>query len=110
MSIATSAASQWHAIIDEFRQSGLTQAEFCRRRDLSLQTFRKYLYGSRPVAKTTPIVEFLPVATPIPTPQDPRREPDSLVLILAGGRRVAVAPGFDSQTLKRLVEAIEGLA
>ncbi len=109
MSIATSAASRWQAIINEFRQSGLTQAEFCRQRDLSLQTFRKYLYGSRPVAKTTPVVEFLPLTAPIALPQAPRLEPDSLVLILAGGRRIAVAPGFDSQTLKRLIETIEGL-
>jgi hypothetical protein len=110
MPLASSAASRWQAISDEFRQSGLTQAEFCRQRDLSLQTFRKYLYGSRPIAKTTPVAEFLPVTTPIPSPQAPRCEPDSLVLILADGRRVAVAPGFDSQTLKRLIETIEGLA
>ncbi len=108
MSIATSAACRWQAIIDEFRQSALTQAEFCRQRDLSLQTFRKYLYGSRPVVKTTPVVEFLSVTAPITLAQAP--QPDPIVLILADGRRVAVAPGFDSQTLKRLVETIEGLA
>ena len=53
---STSAASRWQAVIEEYRQSGLTQAESCRQRDLSLQTFLKYLYGSRPVAKTTPVV------------------------------------------------------
>lgn len=107
---STSATSRWRAIIDEFRQSGLKQAVFCRQRDLSLQTFRKYLYGSRPVAVPAPAVEFLPVATLSNTPQAPRHDPDPLVLILADGRRVAIAPGFDPQTLRRLVETIESLA
>jgi hypothetical protein len=110
MSIRTSAASRWQAIIDEFRRSGLKQAEFCRQRDLSLQTFRKYLYGSRPVATSNPVVEFLPVTSPTTPIEDPQPRTDLLVLILADGRRVAVAPGFDSQTLKRLIETIEGLA
>jgi hypothetical protein len=107
---SASAASGWQAIIDEFRQSGLKQAEFCRQRDLSLQTFRKYLYGSRLITKTESVVEFLPVTTPSNTPQAPPRDPDPLILILADNRRVAVAPGFDPQTLRRLIETIEGLA
>lgn len=110
MSLATSAASRWRPIIDEFRQSGLKQAEFCRRRGLSLHTFRKYFYGSRSVANPAPVVEFLPVTSPATPASDLRRDPDHLVLVLADGRRVAVAPGFDAQTLRRLVEAIEALA
>jgi hypothetical protein len=106
---ANSAASRWRVILDEFQQSGLKQAEFCRRRGLSLHTFRKYLYGSRPVAPPARAVEFLPVTTPV---QQTRHEPaaDLIVLILAEGRRVAVSPGFDSQTLRRLLETVEGLA
>lgn len=39
----------WTATLNDFRRSGLTQAEFCRRRDLPLHTFRKHLYrGRRP--------------------------------------------------------------
>jgi hypothetical protein len=110
MPLATSAASRWQAVIDEYLQSGLKQAEFCRQRDLSLQTFRKYLYGSRPVANHAPVVEFLPVTNPTTPIGEPQPGTDLLVLILADGRRVAVAPGFDPQTLRRLVEAIEGLA
>ncbi len=45
-----SAATRWRTVIDDFQQSGLKHAEFCRRRGLSLHTFRKYLYGSRPIA------------------------------------------------------------
>jgi hypothetical protein len=110
MSGSASASSRWRDIIDEFRHSGLTQAEFCQQRGLSLGTFRKYLYGSRPIAKTAPVVEFLPVTSQTPPIEDPQPTTDLLVLILAGGQRVAVAPGFDSRTLKRIVETIEGLA
>jgi hypothetical protein len=32
-----------------------------------------------------------------------------LEVVLAGGRRIGVAPGFDEGTLGRLVRALEGL-
>jgi hypothetical protein len=38
---------RWNALLNDFRRSGLTQAEFCRRRQISLHTFRKRRYGSR---------------------------------------------------------------
>jgi len=37
--------AQWHAAIADFRRSGLTQPEFCRRRRLPLHTFRRRLYA-----------------------------------------------------------------
>jgi hypothetical protein len=107
----------WLAAIDEFRRSGLTQAEFCRRRELPLHTFRRYLYGRRGITTAPAATETTPVA---PAPADAPRfvpvtlvaEPDAtaadpLVLILDGRRRIAVAPGFDPQTLRRLLDALE---
>ena len=110
----------WSEVFDDQRRSGLTQAEFCRRRGLSLHAFRKHLYAPSPA----------PVAQPIPAAPSPAHRPrlvpvtlitdpvapessssppaDPLVLILDGRRRIAVAPGFDAETLRRLVEAIEG--
>jgi hypothetical protein len=35
----------WSAMIADFRRSGLTQVEFCRRRQLSLHSFRSWLYS-----------------------------------------------------------------
>ncbi len=35
----------WRQVFDDHRQSGLTQAEFCRGLDLSLHAFRKNLYA-----------------------------------------------------------------
>jgi hypothetical protein len=39
---------RWNALLNDFRRSGLTQAEFCRRRDISLHSLRKRLYSPRP--------------------------------------------------------------
>jgi hypothetical protein len=35
----------WTALLNDFRRSGLTHAEFCARRGFSLHTFRKHLYA-----------------------------------------------------------------
>ena len=107
---------RWNALLNEFRRSGLTQAEFCRRRQISLHSFRKHLYQPQPAPTAssdhrpaTPADRhFLPVTIlPDPTPSitDPTAH---LELVLPNGRRIAVAPGFDPQTLRRLITAVEG--
>src|SRR3954451_23075378 len=101
-----SAASRWRAVIDDFHQAGLKQTEFCRRRGLSLHTFRKYLYGSPPATAVTPHAKFLPLTTLAETSEPERSDPDPIVLILPRGRRVAVAPGFDADTLGRLLDVL----
>ena len=106
---------RWKALLNDFRRSGLTQAEFCRRRQISLPSFRKHLYQpspaqtasseDRPATPADP--HFLPVTIlPDPTPSitDP---PAHLELILPNGRRIAVAAGFDPHTLRRLIAAVE---
>jgi hypothetical protein len=105
---------RWNALLQEFRRSGLTQAEFCHRRGLSLHAFRKHLYRV-PAPKPTPAnplptdasASFLPVTIrPDPVPSTAAsREP--LELLLANGRRIAVAPGFDPQTLRQLLATVE---
>jgi hypothetical protein len=37
----------WQAAMAEFRRSGLTQPEFCRRHGVPLHTFRRRLYARR---------------------------------------------------------------
>jgi hypothetical protein len=107
---------RWKSLLHEFRHSGLTQAEFCRRRQISLHSFRKHLYPPRP-SQPTPSDDrpsaaagppFLPVTIlPDPTPSIP--VPSShLELILSNGRRIAVVPGFDPQTLRHLIAVVEG--
>jgi hypothetical protein len=106
---------RWNALLNDFRRSGLTQAEFCRRRQISLHSFRKHLYLPRPSqpapgddrSPATTDHYFLPVTIlPDPIPSITASQPH-LELILSNGRRIAVAPGFDPQTLRRLISVVE---
>jgi hypothetical protein len=106
---------RWNAILNDFRRSGLTQPEFCRRRDISLASFRYQFYKPRS-SKPSPSDNrtsagahnhFLPVTIlPDPTPSTIASQPH-LELVLSSGRRIAVAPGFDDQTLRRLIAIVE---
>ena len=116
----TSDDAHWVAAIDDFRSSGLTQPEFCRRRGLPLHTFRRRLYA-RPGATTSPatgpdpaalISPDTPLFLPVTLVADPTTPPpaaapaDPVVLILDDRLRIAVAPSFDPETLRRLLDAI----
>jgi len=105
--------TRWNALLNDFRKSGLTHAEFCRRRGISIHSFRKRLYQAptpKPIPANRPsdaAAHFLPVTIapdPIPATVDPRQP---LELLLGNGRRIAVAPGFDPQTLRRLIATVE---
>jgi hypothetical protein len=105
---------RWNALLNDFRRSGLTHAEFCQRRGISLHSFRKRLYQA-PASKPTPTdppsdaaaLHFLPVTIlPDPIPATAAARPP-LELLLGNGRRIAVAPGFDPQTLRQLIATVE---
>src|SRR3954470_23949593 len=66
---------RWNALLNDFRRSGLTHAESCQRRGISIHAFRKRLYQA-PIPKPTPAnhptddgatPDFLPV-TILPDP------------------------------------------
>lgn|SRR5512134_3970617 len=103
---------RWEDILDDFRNSGLTHVEFCRRRQLPLSTFRRRLYRDRSTRATPQVARpsttpFLPVTVrPEPTPASVA-PPQPLELILPHGRRIAIAPGFDAETLRRLLDVLE---
>ena len=106
---------RWCAILNEFRRSGLTHAEFCQRRDISIHSFRKRLYAAA-ISKPSPTADpsasasssgFLPV-TILPDPEPAGAvNLQALELIFPNGRRIAVAPGFDPETLRRLITVVE---
>src|SRR5438477_11409138 len=66
---------RWNALLNEFRRSGLTQAEFCQRRGISIHSFRKRLYQvptpkpapTNPLSSDAATPHFLPV-TILPDP------------------------------------------
>lgn len=122
-------AAEWAALIDEWRQSGLGLPAFCKLRGLSRGTMQNWVYKpalklavedarrdsrARRDAPATaehpaPPPAFLPVrfAAIIPPVNEPTSHP-ALEVVLGGGRRIAVGPGFDPETLRRVVAALEG--
>ena len=105
---------RWNALLNDFRRSGLTHAEFCERRGISIHSFRKHLYRV-PAPKPNPAnhpssdaaAHFFPVTVlpdPIPATAASRQP---IELLLGNGRRIAVAPGFDPQTLRQLIAVVE---
>ena len=98
-------------LVNEFQTSGLPPGEFCRRHGLAPSTLRRNL-RKQGVAqnKAAAGVRFVAVKlNGAPGPATPATAPAGLEVVLTGGRRIAVGPGFDVTTLGRLVRALEGL-
>ena len=93
-------------LVSAFPTSGLRAQEFCRRHGLAPSTLRRNLKraGALP-APAPPGVRFVAVNVNGTVPPAPA----GLEVVLAGGRRIAVGPGFDVATLGQLVRALEGL-
>jgi hypothetical protein len=117
MAITKPGTPSWPNLIAQWRLSGLTQAEFCTRRGLSLPTFRYHLYkpgrgsgspGRAPETATNGTPLFLPVVChPAPQREGLLVPPGSAIeVILPDGLRIAITPGFDPQTLRRVVDAL----
>jgi hypothetical protein len=125
-------ALKWAALVDEWRQSGLKLPEFCRRQGLVLGTMQGWVYKpplkraienarraergkagtssvkSKPSAPV-PAPAFLPVRlAEVATTVSPElRNRDAIEVVLRTGQRVVVGPGFDQETLRRVVAALE---
>lgn len=125
-----SGAAEWAVRIDQWRESGLSLPAFCQRHGLSRGTMQNWVYkptlkravdDARRASQTprdTPAVTaelsaqqptFLPVRlVEGTTPSAEPRSRSAIEVILCQGRRVAVGPGFDPETLRRVVAALEG--
>lgn len=117
------------AVIADFRRSGLTQVEFCRRRHISVHSFRSWLYNLR---HDLPSVDSLDTPSPTPAPATTRsspatflpvhvrpassvamadhvvsKSPPALELVLSGDHFVRIPLGFDPATLHQLLDVLE---
>lgn len=107
------------ALVGLWRRSGLSLPAFCRQRGINLATMRGWVYkqGHRLAVEqsscaahadpapdeSTPAAAFLPVRlVESLAPAAP-----GVQVILGSGRRIAVGPGFDSDTLRRVVAVLE---
>jgi hypothetical protein len=110
----TERARYWSDLVAAWSQSGVSQAEFCRRRDVKLVTFvwwKRQLQRvpggvadvpkrrGRPAKAASP--RFVEVRLP-GTSSFPAYE-----VVLARGRSIRVPSQFDSRILSQLITAVE---
>ena len=98
--------SYWKQQIEQWQQSGLSQAEYCRRNNLK---HHQLVYWKRRCLKTETEVSFVPVRLEalldIPAPADQA----SLTVIIDNQFKVEIVAGFDPQLLRQVVTALRGL-
>jgi hypothetical protein len=121
-------AAERAALIDQWRDSGLSLPAFCSRRGLNAKTMSGWVYkaaqraaidkarrevppavGARVHRDTSaPGAAFLPVRVADAAARNRVSERSGVVIVLGPGRRVVIAPGFDPDTLRRVVAVLEG--
>jgi hypothetical protein len=89
----------------EYEASGLSQTEFCQQRDLPLKTLGRYLtrYRKQRAQANEPHKPQRFVAVDVARPHGG----GELTVLLSGGLRVEVKPGFDAGTLRQLIAVLE---
>jgi hypothetical protein len=92
----------------EYEASGLTRDEFCRRRGVAVNTLGRYLTRLRRERKGAQKAPQW-VAVEVAARSGDGGGCGELAVMVGGGRRIEVKPGFDADTLRRLVAALEGM-
>src|SRR5580704_6256895 len=92
----------WRQHFRDWEASGLSARVFCARRGLSQQSFYAWRRQLRRRDSAKPL--FVPIRL-----RDDRSAPagHALEVLLASGRRIQVAPGFDAATLRELLAVLE---
>jgi NADH dehydrogenase FAD-containing subunit len=93
-------------LVIEYEASGVTQAEFCRQKELPLKTLARYLtrYRKQTARGNQPQQSQRLVAVEVAGAGNSGSE---LAVVLHGGLRIEVKRGFDATTLRQLVVALE---
>ena len=104
----TSRAVYWQEHISQWSESGLTQAEYCRRNKISAAAFNWWKRHLRKKSKTqkdssTPM-QFVEVHGVHPAHVG---RSENYEILLSRGRAIKVSRNFDADVLKRLITAVE---
>lgn len=103
--------SEWAELAAEYRASGWSQEVFCRRRGISLHSFRDWLYRrSRQRRPSSAERSITPLFLPVTMADGPgvASSMEPIEVVVDDRRRVNVRPGFDPTTLRQVVEVLEG--
>jgi hypothetical protein len=96
--------------VDEYEASGLGQKEFCLQHRLGLSSLQRQLKKRRITKSKVKGVNRL-VAVELRGVQSKEKAPtqSALEVVLQNGRRIEVRADFDSGTLVRVLEVLEGV-
>jgi len=95
---------QWRRWIGEWQASGLSARAFCERRGLTAASF----YAWRRVLERRAAEQPAFVPVQVVADATPAGQASALEVVIADGRVVRVAPGFDAATLRQLLAVLEG--
>lgn len=118
-------AAEWAALIDQWRQSGLSLPAFCQRHGLSRSSMQNWVYKpelkraveaarrepQRPVDEPSApaaVPAFLPVRVVQAAAVGEASDRSGVEVVIGAGRRVVIGAGFDAETLRRVVAVLEG--
>lgn len=88
---------EWHALVEEMSSSGLSVAEFCRRREIPVWQMRLRLKRrTESKSKERGFVEIGRSGL----------DPAESLWVEAGRFRIRIGRGFDAELLKRVAEAL----
>jgi hypothetical protein len=104
----TSRTPYWQKHISQWSESGLTQAEYCRRNKLSAAAFNWWKRHLRKKSKSqkNPSTSMQFVEVHGVTPANVGRS-ENYEILLSRGRAIRVDRDFDSDVLRRLIVAVE---
>jgi hypothetical protein len=95
-------------LVLEFEASGLRQNEFCRNHGLALSTLQRQLKRRRlDKSEAKEVSRFVAVELARKESNGNSLSSSALEVVLCGGRRIEVRPGFDVPTLEGLIAVLE---
>lgn len=93
----------WEKHISAWKNSGLSQAEYCRKHGIHIKAFG---YQKRRTAEAARPLQIIPVPQTVLTTESESRACKPIKLGVPGGFQIEIEPDFCQQTLKRLLEVI----
>ena len=101
----TRSRAEADALAAEYEASGLSRQEFCQQRQVAFKTLARYLTQRRKrLAATVSSGSSRLVRVQVEPPPTVESE---LTVVVTGGRRIAVKPGFDAALLRQLLTVLE---
>ena len=97
----------WEQQIEQWQQTGLTQAEYCRRNNLK---HHQLVYWKKRFLKTDTDVSFVPLKFEDWLDVSGRQKPASLTLVINNQFKIEIRAGFDPQLLRQLIFSLRAMA